>query len=202
MTTTTTSETHPAEAGTDTAPNRSLRTMTQLTEMMTRDDLDWDARLTRLQGWRGSDAEAADDAKWAQRLAALGCTTGALVGGVLQSPLILALFAATAVVGMFAPNHPFETIYNRTTRRTGAPALPANRAAKRLGCAMGTIMLGGSAILLLAGATTVGTVVAIAFGLTALFVATTGICVPSVMFTLIWGAQKGTAPTLGQAFQA
>ena len=188
-------------ATTVTDPTTRSTTMADLTHQLTDPDLDRDQRLTRLQGWRGDDAEAADRAKWAQRLAPAGCATGALAGGILGSPVIVALFAATALAGTFTPNHVLEAGYNHVARRRVLPTLPANRAAKRLGCAMGFLHLGAAALLMALGYTTAGSVLAVGFGLLALFVATTGICVPSVVFTLAWGAQRGTAPSLAAAFR-
>jgi hypothetical protein len=174
----------------------STTTMSDLTHQLTRTDLDRTQRLTRLQGWRGEEAEAADRARWAQRLAPAGCAVGALVGGILGSPVIVTLFAVTALAGTFTPNHVIEAAWNHVAWRQGLPVLPANRAAKRLGCAMGFLQLGTAALLLALGHTTAGAALAIVFGLLALFVAATGICVPSVVFTLAWGAERGTSPSL------
>lgn len=156
----------------------------------------WTERRTRLQGWRGDDAARADSAVVAQRVAPAACAIGALAGAALQSPLVLGILAATALVGATAPNHPFEALYNRWAARHGLPTLPSNRAAKRLGCAMGVAFLGGAAIAYELGATTLGFVLAVVLGGTATFVATTGICVPSMLFTAVWGVDRACAPTL------
>lgn len=90
-------------------------------------------------------------------------------------------------------------IYNVVARRWGRDPLPANRAPKLLGCAIGVLLLGGSAVAFTAGATTVGVVLALVMAVPALFVAATGICVPSIVFTPAWGAERGTCPTLARA---
>jgi hypothetical protein len=108
----------------------------------------------------------------------------------------LGAFAATAFVGALAPNHPFETLYNSWAQRRGRQRLPANRAAKRLGCVMGALFLGGATVAGMAGAPTLALVLALVLASVALFVASTGICVPSVIFTALWGARRGQAPTL------
>lgn len=173
--------------------------MSDLSSILADHERDWNTRLARLQGWRGADTRQAVNAKWAQRLAPAACGLGALAGALLTSPLVVGFFAATAVVGTLAPNHPVEMIYNALARRQGRDPLPANRAAKRLGCAIGVLLLGGSAVAFVLGATTVGVVLALVMAVTALFVAATGICVPSVMFTLVWGAERGACPTLARA---
>ena len=156
----------------------------------------WTERRTRLQGWRGDDACRADAAVGAQRLAPAACAIGSFAGIALESSLVLGAFAATAVIGAFAPNHPFEWIYNAWAARHGRATLPANRAAKRLGCAMGVVFLGGAAVAYAAGAATVGLVLALVLGVTATFVATTGICVPSMLFTVLWGTERACASGL------
>lgn len=132
----------------------------------------------------------------AQRVAPAACAMGACAGGALQSPLVLTAFAATAVVGVFAPNHPFESIYNVWAARRRRSTLPANRAARRLGCAIGVTFLGGAALAYATGAATLGLVLALVLGLTATFVATTGICLPSLLFTALWGTERACASSL------
>lgn len=159
----------------------------------------WDARLARLQGWRGAEAEEASTARTAQRLGPAVCAVGALVGALLGSPPILAIFAVTALIGAVAPNHPLERLYNAWAGRNGRPCLPANRAARRLGCAIGFVFLAGAAVAFAAGASVLGFVLALVIAVTAAFVATSRICVPSMLFTVIWGAEKATRPTLPAA---
>jgi hypothetical protein len=153
-------------------------------------------RLTRLQGWRGEDAERAERAVVAQRIGPATCAVGALLGAVLQSPPLLGVLAATALVGALAPNHPFEMLYNRRATRRGGTALPPNRAAKRLGCAIGVVFLGGAAVAYAAGAAPLGLVLALVLASTAAFVAITGMCVPSMIFTILWGSERACAPNL------
>ncbi len=105
--------------------------------------LTWTERRTRLQGWQGPEAELADRALVAQRVGAAACAVGAAIGAALESPVVFVAVAATALVGAVAANHPFEVLYNRWARSRGGGVLPANRAAKRLGCAIGVVLLGG-----------------------------------------------------------
>jgi len=168
----------------------------ELTSLLRDPTLTWTQRRTRLQGWRGHDAACADGAVAAQRIGPAVCAVGAFTGAIAESPLVLALFAASALVGVFAPNHPFEAVYNAWASHRGRPALPPNRAARRLGCAIGVVFLGGAAFAYAAGAATLGFVLAMVLGATAAFVATTAICVPSMLFTLVWGSERATAPTL------
>jgi hypothetical protein len=159
--------------------------------------LTWTERRTRLQGWTGPDAVQADAVPAAQVIAAGMCAIGATAGAITGSPLLLTAFAATALVGVFAPNHPFEWLYNHAV--ASPRRLPPNRAAKRLACVMGVVFLGGSALAYAVGASTLGLVLALVFGGVAGFVAATGICVPSIVFVTFWGTTSGAAPTLAAA---
>jgi hypothetical protein len=167
-------------------------TVRDVTSLLNDRSLTWARRRSLLQGWRGEEAACADAAPAAQRIAPAVCAVGAGIGLVLRSPAVLGLFAATALVGAIAPNHPFEMVYNRLGRSRGRPTLPANRAAKRLGCAIGTVFLGGSAAGYALGADAVGAVLAAVLGITAVFVAVTGICVPSIIYTVVWGIERAS----------
>lgn len=171
----------------------------ELTALLGDPTLTWCQRRTRLQGWRGPEADQADAAAGAQRIAPAFCAVGATAGALMSSPLVLAATAATALAGMFAANHSFEWLYNRWAANRGRQQLPANRAAKRLGCAIGFLVLGGAAIAFSVGASTLGLVLALIMAGTATFVATTAICVPSMLFTVLWGAQRAAAPSLAAA---
>jgi len=100
------------------------------------------------------------------------------------------------VIGVFARNHPIELGYNRVASRVGMIPIPANRAGKRLGCAIGTLMLGACGIAFFVDQPTLARVLAIAMGCVAAFVALTNLCVPSIIFTLLWGSDLATAPSL------
>lgn len=168
----------------------------EVTSLLGDSSFTWSARRARLQGWRDRDAECAAAAALAQRIGPAVCAAGAFGGVLTASPVVLALFAATAVAGTFASNHPFEALYNRWAVGRGRPALPPNRAARRLGCAIGAVVLGAAAAAYALGATGLGSLLALVLGSTAAFVAVTGICVPSVLFTLVWGSERACAPSL------
>lgn len=142
------------------------------------------------------DAERADRAAAAQRLAPAMCAAGAAGGAVTESPLVLAAFAVTAFVGAVGPHHPFESVYNRWAGRRRRPTLPPNRAAKKLGCAIGAGLLAGAAGAYIVGAATLGFVLAAVLGATATFVALTAICIPSMIFTAVWGVERACRPNL------
>lgn len=56
--------------------------------------------------------------------------------------------------------------------------------------------VGAAAIAYAVGVATVGLVLALILGVTATFVAITGICVPSMLFTVLWGAERACSTGL------
>lgn len=165
----------------------------EVSDLLRRSAQPWPERLALLQGWRGPDVACAAAARGAQRIGPATCAVGATLGAVTRSPLLLGAVAATAVAGTVAPNHPFERVWNWVARDR---QLPANRAAKRLGCVIGALLLGGGALAYAVGAATLGLVLALVLAVTAAFVAITGICIPSMIFTAVWGSDRASAPHL------
>lgn len=157
---------------------------------------DWSTRLIRLQGWRGKDARQAIAAGWAHRLAPGVCAAGGLVGALLASPVVLGFFGATAVIGTFAANHPVEAVYNALAPRWGRTRMPSNRAAKRLGCLLGSVHLLGAAVAFAYGLSWLGFALALPLAGLAAIVAVTGLCIPSIVYTIPFGAEAATAPSL------
>jgi hypothetical protein len=168
----------------------------QLAEIFGNREVDWPTRLLLLQGWRGEELTQARRAGFAHRLAPAFCAAGAAVTALTASAWLAAALMATAIVGVFARNHPGETIYNWLTPRIGGTAIPRNKAAKRLGCAIGTLFLAGSFLAFVFGADSLGSVIAGTFAAIAALIAVTKICVPSMIFTLIWGTERATADRL------
>jgi hypothetical protein len=156
-------------------------------------------RLLRLQGWRGAELSAAARAGAATHLGPAVCAALAWVVVATGSLPIAVFTLVTSVVGVLAANHPVETLYNVFARRTGRGPIPRNRAGKRLGCAIGTLFFGATSIAFVADQMLVGRVIVGSMALVATFVAITGVCVPSIMFTLAFGANKATAPSLAAA---
>lgn len=174
--------------------------LTDLRELLTDPRFDWPTRLARLQGWRGAELDQAVGAGWALSIAPAVCGVGSLVGGLLQSSVVLGLLGLTALIGVVAANQPFETLYNALAPRWGRVPVPRNRAAKRLGCFLGTAHLVGAVVAFELGAPGVGLVLSLSLGGLASFVALSGICVPSMLFTMLFGAERATRPSLAAAW--
>ncbi len=153
------------------------------------DRFDRDMRLTRLQGFRGDEADKALRAGLGARIGPAVCGGGAILGVVLGSPWVLGFFGILAAIGAFAPNYPAETLYNVFARRRGAE-IPVNPAARRLGCLLAAVFLAGATFAFAVGATVVGAVLGLALGTLALFSAVTNICGASIIFTLLRGSDR------------
>jgi hypothetical protein len=187
---------HTTTTADDTSPGGAPRGRS-LIALLTDPRFDRGSNLLRLQGWRDDDLEAATNTSpFAHRLAPAACGTLALAVAATGSTVLLLLTLATALVGVTARNHPFETAYNMVVSRRGGQPIPANRAAKRLGCAIGSVFLVGAGLTAAAGHTMIAATLLVSLGSLALFVAATGICVPSILFAVVFGIEPGTAPRL------
>lgn len=145
-------------------------------------------RLLDIQGFdEVDDVTLARTEQWL-RLAPALCGVIAAVGTALASAPILWGLAAIAALGAVLPFHPFDLIYNAGIRRvTGAPALPQNRAPRRFACGLGAIWLAATGVLFVMDLTVAGYVLGGTLVAMATLVATTHVCIPSMIFRTACG---------------
>jgi hypothetical protein len=117
------------------------------------------------------------------------CASFMALGTVLASPWILWALAATAIAGAFLPSHPFDYVYNYGVRHlTGTRPLPPNTPQRRFACGLAGTWLIGTGAAFFVGATTTGYVLGGVLTSLATLVATTHICIPSMIYNAIsWG---------------
>lgn len=175
--------------------------LTDATEALSDPRIDRPTKLRRLQGWRGNELACALRAGNARRLAPATCSALAMAVVVTGSATLAAFTAVTAVFGAVASNHPIESAYNWLAVRTVRSPIPSNRAAKRLGCALGALFFAVSAVGFAVGVTLVGIVPAVIMAGLAAFVALSDICVPSLMFNVLWGSERASADSLVPALR-
>jgi hypothetical protein len=145
-------------------------------------------RLLDIQGFEEADDETLARTQHWLRLAPALCGVVALVGIAIASPPVLWGLAAIAAAGAIMPFHPFDLIYLAGVRRfTCGPPLPANGAPRRFACAMGSAWLVATGVLFAAGLDFAGYIVGGALVATAALVATTHICIPSIVFRTACG---------------
>ena len=155
------------------------------------------ARLLRLQGWRGDDLEAAVRAgSYAHRIAPATCAALAWVVAFSGSLPIALITLLSAIIGVFAANHPLESAYNVIARRRGGNPIPPNRAGKRLGCLMGTIFFGAASVAFMLDYVTAGRIIVGIMAAVATVVAVTNVCIPSIILTLTFGKARVACPLL------
>jgi hypothetical protein len=144
--------------------------------------------LLHIQGFDGvNDATLAQTEFWLRVSPAL-CAVVAAAGTALASPAILYVLAVIAALGAALPFHPFDLIYNLGIRRLGGtPKLPENGAPRRFACAMATAWLIATGALFAAGYNIAGYALGSALVGVATLVATTHICIPSMIFRTACG---------------
>lgn len=134
-----------------------------------------------------------DDATYAQfnyplRLSPAICMIWAAIGTALASPIILWVLVPFAVLGAILPGHPFDLIYNYGLRYlTKTPVLPRYPIRRRFACAMASLMLIVSALGFQYGMPMLGYIVGWALVAAAFVNVSTGFCVPSFMYRLVFG---------------
>ena len=160
-------------------------------------EFDRPARLLRLQGWRGNDLETAVRAgSYAHRIAPGTCAALAWVVAFTGSLPLALVTLLSAVIGVFAANHPLELVYNMIARRRGGNPIPSNRAGKRLGCLMGVIFFGAASAAFILDYTAAGQIIVGAMAVVATVVAVTNVCIPSIILTLTFGKTRAACPLL------
>ena len=190
---------HPTDTNTTNRSARAGSRVDDLRSIIAEPSRPLPERLLRLQGWRGAELAAAARAGAAHRLAPTTCATLAWVVAVTGSLPVAVFTLMTAVVGVFAANHPVETAFNMFAHRSDRNPMPANRAAKRLGCLMGTLFFAVGSAAIIVDHIAVGRVIVGVMAAVATLVAVTNVCVPSILFTLAWGSNRATARTLAAA---
>ncbi|MFZ5724236.1 MAG: DUF4395 domain-containing protein [Pseudomonadota bacterium] len=145
------------------------------------------------QGFCGLDDETlAEVGPWL-RWSPVLCTFVMILGVFLQSPVVLWLLAAIAFLGVFLPFHPFDLLYNYGVRHfTGTRPFPHNGPQRKFACGLASAWLVATGWAFYAGMSTLGFSLGIALILVAALVSVTNICIPSMIYNLLFG-KKGSS---------
>jgi hypothetical protein len=148
-------------------------------------------RRLDIQGFEPVEDEAlAPVAAWL-RLAFGLCAVMAALGTALASPVILLLLAPIALLAAVFPVHPFDLLYNHGIRfLTGTGPLPRRGPPSRFACGLGAVWLVPTAWAFQAGLLVPGYVLGGLLTGVAVLVATTDICIPSLVYRTIFGFPK------------
>lgn len=122
------------------------------------------------------------------RLAPFICMVWTAVGTAIESPGMLWAMVPFALLGALLPGHPFDIFYNFGMRHlTGGPRLPRYGMPRRFACLLATLILLGAALSFQMGNRVLGHVFGW-FVVAAAFVnVTTGFCIPSFLYGLMFG---------------
>jgi len=115
------------------------------------------------------------------------CAIFAGTGTVLASPVILWILTLVAILATLLTVHPFDLIYNhgiRHLRNTGP--LPKRPMQTRFACGVGAVWLVATAIAFQSGALILGYILGGALTAVAVLVSTTDICIPSMIYNLLF----------------
>jgi hypothetical protein len=168
-------------------------------QLLTDPAFDRTRRLLRLQGQRGPMLEKAVASGWAMRLGPGQCAFFGTLAIAFGQPRAYVLLAALSSIGVLTSHHPVEWLYVWWARRHGRPSPPPNRAPRRFACLLGAGCFLVAGLALSTGTGWIFWPTALTLVALPTFVATTNVCLPSVLFTLVVGADRATCPSLWEA---
>jgi len=115
------------------------------------------------------------------------CALLAIIGVATANIPLLVFLMTMAFLGAILPNHPFDYIYNYVLRHwMDKPKLPESSNQKRFACGLATPWLAGTIYLFYLGHTLAGYLLGGGLVLTAVLVTTTDICIPSMVYNLLY----------------
>ncbi len=140
------------------------------------------------QGFVGLDDRMIGQINYWLRLSPAICMMWTAIGTALQSATILWVLAPFALLGALLPGHPFDALYAFGVRPlTGGPAIPRYPAPRRFACLLATIMITSAAWSFQSGWAFSGQICGWALVAAAFVNVTTGFCVPSFIYGLLFG---------------
>ena len=143
------------------------------------------------QGFLGYSDDFLAEVNYWLRLAPLVCTAWIAAGTYLASPAVLWALIPIAILGGILPEHPFDVIYNHGIRHLiGTRALPRYGRLRRLGCGLMTpLWVAATGWAFYSGWMRTGYVMGSVAVLLVFINVTTGLCVFSLFYGLLFGKQ-------------
>jgi Domain of unknown function (DUF4395) len=140
------------------------------------------------QGFLGLDDRMIDQLNYWLRLSPAICMMWTAIGTVLESAPVLWALAPFALLGALLPGHPFDILYTFAVRPlTGGPSIPPYPVPRRVACLLATVMIVAAAWSFQAGWTLSGQILGWALVSAAFVNVSTGFCIPSFLYRLIFG---------------
>jgi len=140
------------------------------------------------QGFLGLDEGTVCRINYWLRLSPAICMVWAAVGTALQSATVLWWLVPFAALGGILPGHPFDLLYTYGFRYlVHGPPLPRYPLPRRFACLMATVMLVSAAWSFQVGLPLVGQVIGWTLVTAAFVQVSTGFCIPSFIYGLVFG---------------
>ncbi|MEZ4864243.1 MAG: DUF4395 family protein [Caldilineaceae bacterium] len=140
------------------------------------------------QGYLGLNDQALTGINLGLRFGPAICMIGALIGTWDASPALLMLLAVVAAAGIFLPAAPLDLLYNLTVARVcNAHPLPATPQPRRFACLLATLCLLAAAAGFWWGRPAIGYLFGGLMVGTPLLLVSTGFCVPSFLYGVLFG---------------
>jgi len=145
----------------------------------------------RAQGYfKCTDLEVSELA-FGNRFAYILCSIILIIGVSTASIPILSTMLIIAFLGVILPNHPFDYIYNRIlSSPMGKPKLPPRSKQLKFACSIATSFLIATVYLFYSEYTSSGYIVGTILITSAVLVSSTDICIPSIVYNIIFKIKK------------
>ena len=145
-------------------------------------------RRIEAQGFLGLDDQTVGHLNYWLRLSPAICMIWAAIGTALESAPVLWALAPFALLGALLPGHPFDLLYRFGVQPlTSGPSIPRYSLPRRFACLLATVMIVTAAWSFQSGRTFSGQIFGWALVSAALVNVSTGFCIPSFLYGLIFG---------------
>ena len=140
------------------------------------------------QGFLGLDDRTVGRLNYWLRLSPAICMIWAAIGTGLESAPVLWALAPFALLGALLPGHPFDLLYRFGVQPlTSGPPIPRYSLPRRFACLLATVMIVTAAWSFQSGRTFSGQIFGWALVCAAFVNVSTGFCIPSFLYGLIFG---------------
>jgi len=140
------------------------------------------------QGFLGLDDQTVSHLNYWLRLSPAMCMIWAAIGTALESAPVLWALAPFALLGALLPGHPFDLLYRFGVQPlTSGPPIPRYSLPRRFACLLATVMIVTAAWSFQSGRTFSGQIFGWALVCAAFVNVSTGFCIPSFLYGLIFG---------------
>lgn len=140
-----------------------------------------------VQGYSCYSDKEINDYKYGIRFAYYLCDSLVILGLILTNLWILSTAMIIAFMGWLLPKHPFDYLYNYAIRRMiNKPEIPTRTKQVRFACGIAAVWLCGTIILFQYGLDFWGYLAGGLLVSVATLVATTDICIPSMIYNVLF----------------